>query len=246
MSLYGENLVKVLLFGNKDKIKKFFDHEFTGNPSIKDLLEAIGVPHSEIDLILVNGESVGFDYKMRGGEKVSVYPVFESFDISSEVKLRSKSLRDPKFIADVNLGKLAKKLRILGFDTLFNNKYADKEIIKISLNEKRTILTRDIGLLKHNKVTHGYWIRNTDSFKQAEEVVERFQLENFIVPFCRCSLCNGIIQEVDKEIIKNSIPEKTLINHYIFSKCQICGKIYWKGSHYKKIIKWIDDLKKIK
>lgn len=162
----------------KERYKKCFRYEFIGNPSIKDTVEAIGVPHSEIDLILVDGESVGFDYRMRGGERVSVYPVFEAFDITSLVRLRSKPIRDIRFIADVTVGKLAKLLQSLGFDTLFRNDLTDKEIVDLSLKEKRVILTRDKSILKSRRVTHGYWIRNDDPDKQLKEVVSRFQLEN--------------------------------------------------------------------
>ena len=138
------------------------------------------MPPSEIDLILVDGESVGFDYKMFGGERVSVYPVFESFDIASLVRLRSNPIRDIRFIADVTVGELVKMLRSLGFDTLFRNDFTDKEIVDLSLKEKRVILTRNKSILKYRGVTHGYWIRNDDPDKQLKEVVSRFQLENSV------------------------------------------------------------------
>jgi len=161
----------------EERYKQCFRHEFAGNPSIKDTVEAIGVPHSEIDLILVDGESVGFDYKMCGGERVSVYPVFESFDITSLVRLRSKPIRDIRFIADATVGELAIMLRSLGFDTVFRNDFTDKEIVELALKEKRVILTRDKSILKYRGVTHGYWIHNDDPDKQINEVVSRFQLE---------------------------------------------------------------------
>jgi hypothetical protein len=164
----------------KERYKKCLPYEFIGNPSIKETVETIGVPHSEIDLILVDGESVGFDYKMCGGEQVSVYPVFESFDIASLVRLRSKPIREIRFIADVSVGTLAKMLRSLGFDTVFKKDFTDKEIVDLSLKEKRVILTRDKSILKYRGVTHGYWIRNDDPDKQLKEVVSRFQLENSV------------------------------------------------------------------
>lgn len=180
--------------------KKTFLYEFIGNPPIKDTVEAIGVPHTEIDLILVDGESVGFNYKMCGGEHVSVYPVFESFDITPLVRLRSKPIREIKFIVDVNLGKLAQKLRLLGFDTLFRNYFTDEGIVEISLQEKRVILTRDKGILKFSTVTHGYWIRNDDPDKQLREVISRFQLENNVRLNTRCSMCNDLLNPVDKSL----------------------------------------------
>ncbi|MCA1760491.1 MAG: Mut7-C ubiquitin/RNAse domain-containing protein, partial [Bacteroidales bacterium] len=116
--------------------KKTFVYEFKGRPGIKNTIQAIGVPHGEVDLILVNGESVDFDYQLQGGEEISVYPQFESLDISPVIKLRPKPLRESRFVVDVNLGKLALKLRLLGFDTLFRNNFEDDEIIEISLKEK--------------------------------------------------------------------------------------------------------------
>jgi predicted nuclease of predicted toxin-antitoxin system len=154
--------------------RAFTYNKFIGTPSIKDTIEAIGVPHTEVDLILVDGESVDFGYKMKGDEHVSVYPVIESLDITPIIHLRSKPLRKTKFIVDVNLGKLAMKLRLLGFDTLFRNDFKDEEIIKISLSENRIILTRDKGILKNNAVTHGFWIRNENVRRNNTEITIRW------------------------------------------------------------------------
>jgi len=163
--------------------KRILPYEFRGKPSIKDTIEAIGVPHTEIEVILVDGKSIGFDYFMRGGEHVSVYPVFESFDIAPLIRLRPEPLRETKFIVDVNLGKLARKLRLLGFDSLFRNDFTDHEIVKLSTQQQRIILTRDKGVLKYNAVTHGLWIRNEEPKAQLTETVKRLQLENNFRPF---------------------------------------------------------------
>ncbi len=223
--------------------KQKFLYEFKGKPSVMNTIQAIGVPHSEVDLILVNGESVGFDYQMSGGEYISVYPLFESLDISPLVRLRAKPLRQNRFIVDVNLGKLAQKLRLLGFDTLFKNDFEDDEIVKISLNEQRIILTRDRGILKQNVVTHGYWLRNDDPKKQLAEVIERLQLQNDFRPFIRCSNCNGKLHDVGKDQLSGRLLEDTLSFYNEFWECTECRKIYWQGSHFKHILQWINDLK---
>lgn len=228
--------------GDEQK-KKSFPVTFIGNPSIKDTIEAIGVPHTEIDLILVNSISVGFDYRLQGGERVAVYPVFETLDISPLQHLRPKPLRNMKFVVDVNLGRLARKLRLCGFDTLYQNNYSDREIIRLSLNEKRIILTRDRGILKHNAVTHAYWIRNTQPIQQLQEVIRYFQLQNSMLPFTRCPCCNGILEKVDKTEIAENIPEKTARFYDSFMLCGNCGKIYWQGSHFNKIRKMIGQLR---
>jgi len=144
----------------QEKRKKLFPYEFNGTPSIKDAIEAIGVPHVEIDLILVNSLSVDFSYKLKNADSVSVYPVFESFDIASVTHLREKPLRDLKFVADVHLGKLTKYLRLYGFDTYYRTDLNDEEIIDLAGSDKRVILTKDKGLLKNKKVTRGYYIRS--------------------------------------------------------------------------------------
>ena len=182
-----------------EQCKIIFPYEFRGKPSIKNTIEAIGVPHSEIEVILVDGKSVGFDYLIRGGEMISVYPVFESFDVAPLILVRPEPLRKTKFILDVNLGKLARKLRLLGFDSLFSNNFSDKEIVKLSSQQQRIILTRDKGILKYSTVTHGYWVRNEKPAEQLRETVKRLQLENNFKPFTRCSNCNQRLLSVDKK-----------------------------------------------
>jgi uncharacterized protein with PIN domain len=223
------------------KHKPFF-YSFNGTPSVKDVIEAIGVPHTEVDLIIVNGVSVGFEHLLQQDNTVSVYPVFESLDITPAIKLRAKPLRKTKFIIDVNLGKLASMLRMLGFDTAYQNNATNAEIITTSINEKRIILTRDQDLLKNKTVTHGYWVRATDPKQQIQEIIHRFDLRSQFKPFKRCMVCNGIIKHVDKNDIKNQVPEKTKRYFEQFYRCSNCGKIYWKGSHYKKMEKVINDL----
>jgi len=216
-----------------DKKKIEFPYRFEGKPSIKDAIEAIGIPHTEVELILANGKSVGFDYHLRDGDRISVYPVFESFNISPIVLLRNKPLRKTAFVVDVHLGKLARLLRMLGFDTLYRNDYSDNEIIRISVNENRIILTRDRGILKHSSVTHGYCIRSIKPVEQTREVLHRFDLYSQFKPFKRCIQCNGLIEHIEKNAIKNQLPPKTANYFDEFYTCLDCGKIYWRGSHYQ-------------
>lgn len=182
----------------KEKRKRIFSFEFNGNPGIKDPIEALGVPHTEVDLILVNGASVGFHYQLQNDDFVSVYPVFESLDISPIAVLREKPLRRTAFVLDVHLGKLARLLRLLGFDVKYENNYDDPEIVQISVAENRIILTRDRRLLFAKAVTHGYWVRSTNAMQQVDEVLNRFDLRDCIAPFHRCIVCNGEIHPVNK------------------------------------------------
>jgi len=217
------------------KRKKPFSYQFNGNPSIKDAIEAEGVPHTEVDLILINGISVGFDYHLQHGDRVSIYPVFESLDISPIAHLREKPLRKTVFILDVHLGKLARLLRMLGFDTLYRNDYKYSEIVNISIKEKRIILTRDRSILKTKAVTHGYWIRSKKPENQIREVLHRFDILSQVKPFHRCMVCNGIIDKIEKKTIQSQLPAKTACYYDEFYKCLSCGRIYWKGSHYFKM-----------
>lgn len=222
-----------------------FEHQFSSNASVKDTIEAIGVPHTEIDLILIDGKSVDFGFKLQGGEQVSVYPVFESFNITPLVHLRSAPLRNTKFVVDVNLGKLALKLRLLGYDTAYRNDLADSEIVELSVREQRIILTRDKGILKYRAVTHGYWVRNDDPQQQVREVIDRLQLGPDFRPFSRCSICNQLLCPVEKYLVREYVPADTWRFFNEFWQCQGCGNIYWKGSHYERMCKWINELKMI-
>ena len=158
------------------KRKIAFSYKFSGSPSVKDVIEIIGVPHTEVDLILVNGNSVKFDHMLSHGDYISVYPVFENLDISHITRLRPKPLRKTRFIVDVHLGRLSRLLGMLGFDTLHKNNYKNEDIITEALTQKRIILTSDPSLLKNRSITHGYLIRGTDPHEQALEVIQRFDL----------------------------------------------------------------------
>jgi uncharacterized protein len=227
-----------------DRCKRTFEYHFTGTPAVKDAIEALGVPHTEVDLILANGESVRFDYRLQNGDRIAVYPVFEALDISPIVRLREQPLRRSRFVLDVHLGKLARLLRMLGFDVFYRNDYADCDIIAISLDEGRTILTRDRRLLFTKVVTRGYWLRSTEPEKQCREVLERFDLYSQIKPFSRCLLCNGAIEAVDQSRIIDQLEPRTKRHFDVFHRCTQCGKLYWKGSHFDRMTQMLTRLQR--
>ncbi len=222
-------------FLSPDRRKHAFVHPFTGTPSVKDVIEALGVPHTEVDLILVDGRSVGFDHRLRGGERVAVYPVFEALDISPLNRLRPVPLRRTRFILDVHLGKLARYLRLMGFDALYRNDYDDSTIIGLARTEHRIILTRDRGLLKHGSVTHGYWLRNTEPRSQLLEIVRAFDLRRSARPFSRCLQCNVLLESVDKGTILADLPPRVRQACESFARCPGCQKLYWPGTHYQQM-----------
>ena len=225
-----------------ERKKVGFTHSFSKNPAIKDVIESLGVPHTEVDLILVNQQSVDFAYQLQDGDRAAVYPVFESVDITNVIRLREIPLRDPKFVLDVHLGKLAKYLRLLGFDISYDNSIQDDKIITQSIQEKRCILTRDKVLLKNKNVSRGYWVRATDPFEQVKEILQRFDLTSHIQTFTRCLECNDHLIEADKETLLDRLDPKTKTYYHHFVTCPRCHRIYWQGSHYQEMKAFIDRL----
>jgi uncharacterized protein len=215
---------------------------FDVSGSVKDMIESLGVPHTEVDLILANGESVDFSYRVRHGDRISVYPPFEAMDISPLVRLRPQPLRDMRFIADGHLGRLAAYLRMVGFDTLYRSDCEDVELARISANDKRILLTRDRGLLKRNVVTRGYCVRTTNPREQFAEVLQRFDLSGSIAPFQRCVHCNELLQPAHKELINDRLQPDTKQFYEEFWTCPACHRIYWKGSHYRRMQRFIESV----
>jgi uncharacterized protein len=215
---------------------------FFSTTAVKDAIESFGVPHTEVELIIANGESVGFSYTLRDGDRVSVYPVFESLDITPVLAVRPEALRVTRFVLDTHLGRLAGYLRMLGFDTLYRNDYSDRDLARISADGKRILLTRDRGLLMRSLVTHGYWVRETEVRRQVAEIVRRFDLGNSLRPFQRCLRCNTELSEASKEEVAGQLPARTGEFYDEFQRCPGCGRIYWKGSHYRRMQRFIESL----
>jgi uncharacterized protein with PIN domain len=219
--------------------KVSFTHLFAGTPAIRDVIQAIGVPHTAVDLVLVDGRPVDFAHRLRGGERVAVYPVFERLDISPLQRLRPQPLREPRFILDVHLGKLARYLRMLGFDTLYRDDWDDDELIDRALEQRRIVLTRDIGILKQKRVSHGYWLRNTDPEQQLQEVVAALDLRRQLQPFTRCLECNGVIRALQGDPVASGADPDIAARFDRFWQCESCRRLYWKGSHYRRMLRSI-------
>ncbi|MBN2350453.1 MAG: Mut7-C ubiquitin/RNAse domain-containing protein [Bacteroidales bacterium] len=222
-------------FLKKDNQKKIFNAAFPVNTSVKDAVESLGIPHTEVDMILVNSIPVPFSYRLKNMDYISVYPVFESFDISGVTKVRAAPLRSYKFIFDVHLGKLSRYMRLLGFDSLYENNFSDPEIIEKAQKEQRIILTCDIELLKNSRVTHGYFVRNRKPKQQLEELFSRFELKSLCRPFTRCSICNTILIQKTKKDVVSYLNLKTKKYYSEFYYCPSCLKVYWKGSHFQNL-----------
>ncbi|MEA2104936.1 MAG: Mut7-C RNAse domain-containing protein [Candidatus Cloacimonadota bacterium] len=220
-----------------------FTHPIKTRQSVKDLIESFGVPHTQVDLIIVNRNSVNFSYIVKNDDEISVYPVFETFDIKNATHLQQSPLRKTKFILDGNLHKLVHYMRMLGFDTEFANQVSEEQLIKRAKIEHRIIISRNRKLMKRRELTHGYCLATTDWIKQLGKILSRFHLYEDLKPFSRCFLCNTKLQTIDKEKILNRLPKKVIEQQNEFTICEKCNKIYWKGSHYKKMLKFIEKLK---
>jgi uncharacterized protein len=194
--------------------------------SIKDAIEALGIPHPEVFKITVNNIDVDFKYLLKTSDRVEVFPYEGPIDYIGI---------ETRFILDVHLGKLAKNLRMLGIDTLYRNDYAEKQIVQIASNGNLIVLTRDKILLKHAAIRYGYCLRSNKLVEQLNEVITRFGLKEKIKPFTRCLECNGLIVAVAKDLVAEKVPEKSRQYYEEFFQCNDCRRIYWKGTHYERM-----------
>lgn len=223
--------------------QRSFSHTFNDHQSVKHLVEAFGVPHTEVDLILANGEPVSFSYLVRDQDRVSIYPRFENLDIREVSKIRVPPAPSAAFVLDCHLGKLATYLRILGFDTLYENDFEDDTLARISSEQNRILLTRDQGLLKRRAVHHGFWVRSKDPDQQLVEVLRRFDLQGEIQPLKRCLRCNGQLFPVLKSKILDKLEVKTRRYYHDFAQCETCHQIYWQGSHWARMQTFIQKVR---
>lgn len=206
----------------------------------KHMIEALGVPHTEVALILVNGEPAGLDRLMQDGDRVAVYPRVAAMDATPP--LGETPLRRPGFVADAHLGGLARLLRMLGFDTLYDNHFHDDDIVSICAHDGRIVLTRDRELLKRRAVTHGCYVHALKSEDQLREIVERLDLARSAKPFTLCLHCNAPLRSVDKADVIDRLPPSVREHYTRFSTCDGCGRVYWEGSHWRNMRRLLDGL----
>jgi len=242
----GDNLMPTVTVRLYEELNEFLPVERRKQPfrvdvppgsTTKSLIENFGVPHTEIDLVLVNGESADFSRQLREGDLVSVYPVFESWDITTVSRVRSPPLRQTRFIADVHLGRLARLLRMTGFDTAWANDLSDEVIVHAAFAEKRIMLSRDRGLLKRRLVTHGCLIKSLVPREQLAEVFRRFDLAGQLRMFSRCMSCNTALTRASRLSVLDALPAAVAETCTEFSRCPGCGRIFWRGSHWESMKK---------
>ncbi|NVJ25167.1 MULTISPECIES: Mut7-C RNAse domain-containing protein [Myxococcus] len=194
-----------------------------GSPSVKDLIESLGPPHPEMDRVHVNDEPVGLSHRVTPGSRVEAWPALQHVEGM------------PRFVLDVGLGRLSGFLRMLGFDTLWRNDFADEELARISSTEQRVVLTRDIGVLKRGEVVLGYFPRETDPAEQLVEVVRRYGLTARMKPFSRCIACNASLSPAEPHEVAGRVPEGVAERYSRFQQCPDCRRVFWPGSHQERM-----------
>ena len=215
--------------------QRTFSHPCSRDATVKHMIEALGVPHTEVELIRIDGEAVDFSHRLRDGEHVSVYPVFTAIDMTRLSRLRPPLHGRARFIADAHLGQLAKNLRMLGFDVLYRNDYSDAELARIAAEDGRIVLTRDRDLLIRKEIVRGCYLHAVAGDAQLLEVIARFNLDCTVRAFSRCLSCNGVLLAVHKDDVAHRVPPHSHAIYERFYECQGCAQVYWEGSHVARM-----------
>lgn len=229
------------LSGTERRTGPVVRYAFWGRPAVKDAIEAQGVPHPEVDLVLANGVLVGFDHQLEAGTRVSVYPWLQSLP-RPEKSLRPPLPSPPRFVCDVHLGQLARYLRMLGMDTRYDTDFSDATLAQISIDDERVLLTRDVGLLKRGRVQRGLFVRAQAPHRQSKEIVQRTEIADQADPLSRCLSCNTKLQSVSPDAIDEHVPPRARAAHDEFVQCPSCDSVYWAGTHVDRMRRLIDDV----
>ena len=212
---------------------------FDGPASVKDLIESCGIPHTEVDLVIVNGDAVPFGRAVGDGDRVAIYPRFRSLDLLPAMHLQPAPSEMPRFALDSHLGRLASYLRLAGFDAVYRNDFADEELARLSHDEDRTLLTRDRELLKRSIVSRAYFVRATSPRRQLAEVIRHFDVARRMAPFTRCARCNALLATVEKAAVVDELPPHVRSNRDSFLRCTGCRQVYWDGTHVDQIRRFL-------
>jgi uncharacterized protein len=222
---------------------KVIERNLGEKTSVKDVIESCGVPHPEVDLILVNSKPVDFSHPIVKDADIDLYPVQSQSLLFKEKRLQVRSI--VRFVADGHLGTLARNLRLLGFDVAYDQRAQDRQLLSVMEREDRALLTRDRRLLMHAIVRHGYCPRSQNADEQTIEVIRRFALFDSIAPFTRCLRCNAPLQRVVKADVIEKLEPLTKIYYEEFHRCSGCGQIYWAGSHFSKLQRRLEKIRRL-
>jgi uncharacterized protein with PIN domain len=222
----------------------------------KHMIEALGVPHTEVGRVFLNGAAASLSRLLSDGDRVEVWPHRPGEQLQPAAALASGALAAgsagsagpaashaavgahgpaPRFVADAHLGGLARLLRMAGFDTLYDNNILDEEVEALSANEGRIALTRDRELLKRSGVEQGCYVRALKPAGQLAEIFRRLNLAPQARPFTLCLSCNAPLRAVGKAEIHERLPPSVQRAHDEFLTCEQCHGVFWKGSHWRRM-----------
>ena len=225
-----------------EKRKVQFIHTIPVQTSVKDLIESFNIPHTQVQMILVNGEQEDFSYIVQENDRIGVYPFFHTFDINSVSKISHPLPDETHFLADQHLGMLARYLRMLGINTDYNENLSGHKLVHKANQEERILLTKDHNILKRNELKYGYFVYADDLDSQLYELILQFKLKEHITLFSRCLECNSLLHPIEKAMIEHRLPQKVKEYHQNFTICTRCDKIYWKGTHYDRMKEKIEKI----
>ncbi|HEX37823.1 MAG TPA: hypothetical protein ENG70_03060 [Candidatus Cloacimonetes bacterium] len=222
--------------------KKRFSHTLKVQTSVKDLVESFNVPHTQVDMILVNQKQVDFSHIIKDHDDISVFPYFHRFKIEAISKISHPKPEIIRFIADNHLGNLARDLRMLGLDTLHNERFIHHELVEQANSQERILLTKDRNILKRNDLNFGYYVYANQDADQLAEVVLQFDLADKLSPLSRCLRCNAILEKIDKDKVLDRLPQRVKHTHNSFTYCPHCDKVFWKGTHIDRMTEKLDTI----
>lgn len=197
--------------------------------SLKHLVEALGVPHTEVGRVLLNGEPATLDRHALGeGDRIEVWPPRPALAASANRAAAT-------FIADAHLGRLARYLRFAAYDTLFRNDWADATLVALAREQGRILLTRDRDLLMHREVRQGCHVHATEPLRQFGELARRLGLGLDGPRANRCLLCNAPLEAVTRDAVAAQLSPRTLAHFDAFWRCPDCARVFWRGSHWERL-----------
>ncbi len=198
-----------------------------GTSSLGHVVESLGVPLTEVGRLLVNGEPAGLGYRPGHGDVVTVDAV-----------RRPQQLACARFVLDVHLGTLARRLRLAGVDAAYASDAGDDALVEQANAGRRVLLTEDRGLLRRRKLQMGAYVRGARPDEQFRDVLDRFRPP--LAPWTRCPACNGLLSPVARAAVDSLLRPGTRRTYQAFSRCESCGQVYWHGAHSKRLEEIID------
>jgi uncharacterized protein len=195
-----------------------------GTSTLGHLVESTGVPLPEVGTLRVSGTPVAPSHRPADGSTVDVAPVHRPQPLP---------ITPPRFLLDVHLGRLARRMRVLGLDTEYDTDAHDADLAERAATDARILLTRDLGLLRRRAVPHAAYVRGARTAEQLADVLDRFAPP--LDPYTRCTACNGELCPVRKDDVADRLRPGTRRTYEEFSRCDRCGQVYWRGAHARAL-----------